>query len=219
MIIVFLGPSLSISKAREIFPFAEYREPAKRGDILRVATRNEARVVGLIDGVFLQDYPPSPIEVYTALSKGVEIIGASSIGAIRAVELERFGMIGIGKIFNLYRSGKLEDDDEIAVTFTPDYKLQSEALIDIRYTLYHAYRDGIISYEDMRKMVKIAKRLYFTHRTYDEIIYNARSEIDATTLKRIGEYVAHNRKSLKEEDSIRLLKYLKHKYVRSLDAR
>jgi hypothetical protein len=141
--IIFLGPSLSIDKARSIFPFAEYKSPARKGDILRIATRNESNFIGLIDGVFLQDYPPTPIEVYAALSKGVSIVGAASIGAVRAVELEKFGMIGIGKIFRLYKT-RLEDDDEIAVTFTDDYELQSEALIDIRYTLYHAYKDGVI---------------------------------------------------------------------------
>ncbi|RMF30041.1 MAG: TfuA-related McrA-glycine thioamidation protein, partial [Candidatus Nitrosothermus koennekii] len=162
--IIFLGPSLSIKKAREAFPFAEYRSPARKGDILRIATRHESNFIGLIDGVFLQDYPPTPIEVYTALSRGVKIIGAASIGAVRAVELEKFGMIGVGKIFRLYKSGKLEDDDEIAVTFTNDYKLQSEALIDIRYTLYHAYKDGIIDYNTRRELIKIAKKIYFPYR-------------------------------------------------------
>lgn len=214
--IIFLGPSLSIEKAREIFPFAEYRTPARKGDILRIATRNESNFVGLIDGVFLQDYPPTPIEVYTALSRGVKIVGAASIGAVRAVELEKFGMIGVGKTFKLFRSGRLEDDDEIAVTFTDDYKLQSEALIDIRYTLYHAYKDGIISKAGRKKLINIAKRIYFPYRTYDEILNRANDIINSGTLSRLEEYIAKNRKSLKEEDSISLLNYMKKRYIESL---
>jgi hypothetical protein len=214
--IIFLGPSLSMKKAREVFPFAEYRSPARKGDILRIATRHESNFIGLIDGVFLQDYPPTPIEVYTALSKSVKIVGAASIGAVRAVELEKFGMIGVGKIFKLYKSGKLEDDDEIAVTFADDYKLQSEALIDIRYTLYHAYKDGIIDYNTRRELIKIAKKIYFPYRTYDEILNKARGIINNNILAKLEEYIAKNRKSLKEEDSIRLLNYMKKLYIESL---
>ncbi|MEM2856698.1 MAG: TfuA-like protein [Candidatus Nitrosocaldaceae archaeon] len=202
--IIFIGPSISREKAESIFPHAEYRAPAKKGDILRIATRMESNIIGLIDGVFLQDYPPTPIEIYTALMKGIKIIGAASIGAVRAVELEKFGMIGIGSIYRLYKMGKLDDDDEIAVTFTSDYKLQSEAMIDIRYTLYHAYKNKILTYDKMKYLLKIAKNIYFPYRTYEEIFNKA--NID----ERVIEYVKKNRRSLKEKDSIALLNYLKH---------
>lgn len=201
--IVFIGPSISKEKAESILPYAEYRAPAKKGDILKVATRMESNIIGLIDGVFLQDYPPTPIEVYTALMRGVKIIGAASIGAVRAVELERFGMIGIGTIYRLYRAGKLEDDDEIAVTFTDDYRLESEALIDIRYTLYHAYKDGVITYDRMRSIIKVAKSIYFPYRRYEDIL----DRVDADD--RLREYIKRNRRSIKEKDSIALLNYLK----------
>ncbi len=214
--IIFLGPSLNIDKAKSIFPFAEYRGPARKGDILRVATRGESNFIGLIDGMFLQDYPPTPIELYTTLKYGVKIIGAASIGALRAVELEPFGMIGIGRIFKLYKLGKIEDDDEIAVTFTHDNILQSEALIDIRYTLYKAYKDKIIDNEERKILIRIAKKIYFPYRRYDEIIERARDIINSIRLAKLKEYVTHNRSSLKEEDSMRLLYYMKRKYIEEL---
>jgi len=65
--IVFLGPTMPIEKAKEILD-AEYKAPAKKGDFLRLITSN-TRIVGLIDGYFLQDYPPTPIEVYNLLRK------------------------------------------------------------------------------------------------------------------------------------------------------
>ena len=53
-------------------------------------------------------------------------LGAGSIGALRAAELEAFGMVGEGRIFEAYRSGVLEpydtpfeDDDEVAVVHAP----------------------------------------------------------------------------------------------------
>lgn len=57
-IIIFLGPSLSHEKARKILPEAEFRPPAKKGDLLRLAASPDVSMVGLVDGVFLQDYPP-----------------------------------------------------------------------------------------------------------------------------------------------------------------
>ena len=165
--VIFLGPSLSIQKAKEIFPLADYRPPARKGDFMKISTeQNNIGFVGFIDGVFLQDYPPTPIEVYSLLRKNnLTVAGAASLGALRAVELEKFGMIGVGKIFQLYKSGRMESDDEVAVTFSDDdYKLQSEALIDIRYTLYSAVKDRVINRETKNTLVKIAKQIYFPAR-------------------------------------------------------
>ncbi|MEM0479906.1 MAG: TfuA domain-containing protein [Candidatus Nitrosocaldus sp.] len=208
-IIIFLGPSLSRDKARSILVDAEYKPPARKGDLLKVAS-NANVIIGLIDGVFLQDYPPTPIEVYTAIARGAKVFGAASIGALRAVELERLGMKGIGTIFRLYKQGKIEGDDEVAVTFdSNDYSLHSEALIDIRYTLYHAYKAGVISNDTRRRLVSIAKGIYFPYRTYDAVISKAREKgISNGELSALESYIISNKRSLKEEDSIKLLRFL-----------
>lgn len=218
--VIFLGPSLSVEKARKIFPLADYRPPARKGDFLKIANeQNGVDFVGFIDGVFLQDYPPTPIEVYTLLrKKNVTVAGAASLGALRAVELEKFGMIGIGKIFQLYKSGKIESDDEVAVTFSErDYILQSEALIDIRYTLYWAVKDGIIKQDTKNALVNIARQIYFPARNYDEIIERALAvDVEKDELKRLKEYLGKHRRSLKEEDSVKLLEFMKKRYFESL---
>src|SRR5919112_5731868 len=115
--VIFLGPTLSIEKAKG-FLDADYRPPAKKGDILQLIPTS-VKTVGIIDGYFLQDYPPTPIEVYNLLRKrGVMVFGSSSLGALRAVELKKFGMVGIGKIFELFSKAIIDSDDEVAVTFT-----------------------------------------------------------------------------------------------------
>ena len=102
--IVFIGPSLDIEKARKIFD-ADYRPPAKKGDFLRLLScinDDDRIIVGLVDGLFLQDYPPTPIEVFQlVVKKNMLVLGGASLGALRAVELEKYGMIEIGKIFEL----------------------------------------------------------------------------------------------------------------------
>jgi TfuA protein len=214
--IIFLGPSLSHTRARKIFD-ADYRPPARKGDFLRLAAQPDVKLVGFVDGVFLQDYPPTPIEVYHLARKdGVLLAGAASLGALRAVELEKFGMVGIGKIFQLYKSGKVNADDEVAVTFAldGDYQLQSEAMIDIRYNLHLAYKNGVISKKTKGVLAKLAKGIYFPHRSYTYIIEEAKSKHHSlgSEIISFGNYIMSNRKSLKEMDAIRLVKYLKERY-------
>jgi hypothetical protein len=174
--------------------------------------------VGFVDGVFLQDYPPTPIEVYhLARKNGVLLAGAASLGALRAVELEKFGMVGIGKIFQLYKMGKLNADDEVAVTFASeegDYQLQSEAMIDIRYNLYLAHKKEVISEKAKSVLVQLAKEIYFPHRKYTYILEEAKNRYPVleSEINSFGSYIRSNRKSLKEMDAIRLVKYLRERY-------
>ena len=211
--IVYLGPTLNREEASKILE-ADYRDPAKKGDFLRLShASDEKKYVGFIDGVFLHDYPPSPIEVYhLATRKNIELIGASSLGALRAVELEKFGMKGIGKIFQLFKNGILDADDEVAVTFVRDKNiLQSEALIDIRFNLFLAYKKGIITKETKKRFVKIAKNIYFPFRNYDDIIRLTQEQFPSIhdELENFRDYILKNRDSLKARDARKLLKYLK----------
>lgn len=211
--VIFLGPSLSREKARKILD-ADYRLPAKKGDILQLILR-EVDIVGLVDGYFLQDYPPTPIEVYNLVRKrNVKVFGSSSLGALRAVELGKYGMIGIGKIFRLFRDGILESDDEVAVTFTDYTNYKSEALIDIRYNLFLAQKYEIIDNMTRRSILRISKQTYFPYRTYGDILDKCKSKYPEinSQLESFREYILNNKKSLKERDAVRLLKHIKNIY-------
>ena len=214
--IIFLGPSLTHEKARKILD-AEYRPPAKKGDFLGFTMPADGlTVVGLVDGYFLQDYPPSPIEVYQLIMrKNTVVIGSASLGALRAVELEKFGMIGVGKIFELYKHGIVNADDEVAVTFTEEpQSLQSEAMIDIRFNLFIAKRKGIIDEITRKTVAKVAKSVYFPYRNYEDILdktKNMHPELEHG-LESFRAYIRNNRRSLKEKDAIRLIEYIKAYY-------
>jgi TfuA protein len=208
--VIFLGPSLSRETARKILD-ADYRLPAKKGDLLQLILK-EVNIVGLVDGYFLQDYPPTPIEVYNLVRKrNVKVFGSSSLGALRAVELGKYGMIGIGKIFRLFRDGILESDDEVAVTFTDYTNYKSEALIDIRYNLFLAQKYKIIDNSTGRSILKVSKQTYFPYRTYEDILDKCKlkyPEINSQ-VESFRSYVLNNKKSLKERDAVRLLKHIK----------
>jgi hypothetical protein len=208
--VIFLGPTLSIEKAKEILD-ADYRMPAKKGDILQLIS-SSVNIVGIIDGYFLQDYPPTPIEVYNLLrKKNVVVLGSSSLGALRAVELKKFGLIGIGKIFELFLKGIIDSDDEVAVTFTGYAGYKSDALIDIRYNLFLALKNSIIDNYTKKIILRISKNTYFPYRTYDDILDEAKKKFPSQKkqIEDFKEYLAKNKRSLKERDAIELLKCAK----------
>lgn len=213
-VVVFVGPSLDPEKARTILE-ADYRPPAKKGDLIKLIMSLDEKetVVGLIDGYFLLDYPPTPIEVYQLIVRpNTVVIGSSSIGALRAVELEKFGMIGIGKTFQLFKHGKLDADDEVAVTFSQDlYRLQSEAMVDIRYNLYLSLKRGFVDKETKDAIAKVAKSIYFPYRTYQNIIEETIKNYPQleNNARRFEAYILRNRKSLKERDALKLIEHIR----------
>jgi len=223
--IIFIGPSLSQQKARKIFD-ADYRGPAKKGDLLILSASsfinlkdqpNAINFVGLIDGLFLQDYPPTPIEVFQLLSnKNFHVVGGASIGALRAVELEKFGMVGIGKVFELFKNGVTNADDEVAVTFHlgDGASIQSEAMIDIRFNLFIAYKKNIITKRTKHIIAKTAKSIYFPYRNYSNVIEESRTKFPELSreLHSFSSYINHHRLSLKEIDAIKVIKYIKVAY-------
>lgn len=225
--IIFVGPSLSLQKARKIFD-ADYRGPAKKGDLLVLSASslislknrpNAINFVGLIDGLFLQDYPPTPIEVFQLLSnKNFRVVGGASIGALRAVELEKFGMVGIGKVFELFKNGTTNADDEVAVTFHPGdgVSIQSEAMIDIRFNLFIAHKKNIITKRTKHIIAKTAKSIYFPYRNYSNVIEETRTKFSELSreLDSFSSYINHHRLSLKEIDAIKVIKYIKAAYER-----
>lgn len=208
--IIYLGPSLSINKAKKIID-AEFRPPAKKGDFINLNLLTERRDIVLIDGVFLQEYPPSPIEVFQVINNtNFKVYGAASIGALRAVELEKFGMKGIGKIFGFFKQNIINSDDEIAVTFDSNYNLLSEAMIDIRYNIFLSWKLGIIDKETKQMMVNLAKRLYFPFRTYENIIKKSCLLFPSKEkyISKFSNYISMNKVSLKELDAIHALQYM-----------
>ena len=84
--------------------------------------------------------------------QGVHVFGAASMGALRAAELDGFGMRGIGRIYAAYRDGywpgydePFEDDDEVGDPRTiRSRRLPSPTRWSISETLFWRRKAGII---------------------------------------------------------------------------
>jgi TfuA protein len=207
-IIVFLGPSLDLATAKGILA-AEYRPPAKRGDLLAAASEG-AEIIGLIDGVFHQESAVAHREILTAVKKGVRVIGSSSMGALRAAEMDTLGMVGIGRIYGMYKSGELISDDEVALVFDPLSGMSlSEPLINIRFTLVKAREEGIIDAGEHDALLAAARAVFYPQRTYRSIAARAVDAVDAATRERFLAWVETHACDQKREDAVAALEYIR----------
>ncbi len=164
-IAVYLGPTLQLALARQHLCEATYLPPIRRGDLEKLPA--DTRIVGIIDGVFHQSLAVSPKEVVALLDRGVQVYGASSIGALRAVETQYYGMKGLGKIFEMYLGREIDADDEVAVAYDPATdRAVSEPLVNIRFALLDAVAESIIARTEADQIIDRLKIVYYPSRSY-----------------------------------------------------
>jgi hypothetical protein len=210
--VVFLGPSLDRATARSIIS-ADYRPPAARGAITQAVSEG-APVIGLIDGVFFQESSVGHREILAALKEGVRVVGASSMGALRAAELHTLGMEGVGEVYRMYRDGILVSDDEVALAFDPEsFTALSEPLVNIRATLDRAVAEEVIDKEAGKTLLSTAKALYYPDRTYPRLVREAKSSADPETLARFGRWVGKGAVDLKRRDAMQALERIRDIFV------
>ncbi|MCC2625340.1 MAG: hypothetical protein K0R14_1213 [Burkholderiales bacterium] len=164
---VFLGPSLDINNAKSVFPEANYLPPVACGDIIQVMNLGARRIV-IIDGYFESQPSVWHKEILYAISAGITVYGASSMGALRAAELNDFGMIGVGEIYNKYKHEEIVDDDEVALlhlTEENNFKPYSLPMINIRLTVWHALELELITPDFAIEFLTIAKNIFYKERT------------------------------------------------------
>ena len=173
---IFCGPSISQNEARELLPNAEIFSPIKRGDLLPIIERG-FNVIGIIDGTYINQPTVGATEIINALERGAAIYGAASLGAIRAVELESYGMIGIGTIYAWYKQQITYRDDEVVVPMHPDdYTALADPLINLRYICNRALESGFISVQLADRLLKKYSEIEFQHRKYPRLFNLIRTE-------------------------------------------
>ncbi len=173
--LVFLGPSLSLVAAKQILPRAIYRPPARRGDLDGVDPEACDEVV-LVDGVMVYEHPPSPSEVYRLVQRGVRVIGAASLGALRAVELFAYGVEGVGWVFEEYRAGRVTADDELVARLDPrSGRADTVFLINLRYALARLVEMKALGNERAGQFLAAMGAVHFEQRTPAEVRRVART--------------------------------------------
>jgi hypothetical protein len=173
--VVFVGPTMKLAEARAMLD-ADFRPPAQRGDVLH-AVADGAGVIGLIDGYTHLVPAVTHKEILFALSRGVRMYGAASLGALRAAELAPYGMVGVGRICESYRRGEITSD-EVAISHGPmelAYCTVSEAMVNVRATIAAAVAAGLLR-SSARALLGMARANHFATRTWAQLLTAARRQ-------------------------------------------
>jgi hypothetical protein len=204
--VVFIGPSIDREAAAAELD-AEYLPPVKRGDIAELLARPEPpEAIGIVDGKFLQSMCISPKEVLAAMDAGVALFGSSSMGALRAAECEPFGMVGVGKIFEAYASGRIDADDEVAVVYDEKaLTALSEPMVNLRFAVAAGLEAEAFAPATGDRFLAIAKDLYFPQRNARTVLLLLRRELDAAEYERVAGYFAESAPDTKRDDALLLL--------------
>ena len=168
--LVFLGPSRP-ERGSPTEPDWVVLPPVRRGDIPSLLTAMpEVRRLAVIDGEFGQSLSVSITELRAALSAGVEVWGASSMGALRAAECSVLGMRGVGWVHRMYATGRIEADDEVALLYDPDTgRSLTLPLVNVRWAISLAVRHGRLGPSAGAALLEVARSLHFEDRTWPAV--------------------------------------------------
>lgn len=185
--IVFAGPSVP-DEIRPRFSGVDWRPPAVAGDLLRLLDARPDRVL-LIDGLFDERASVKHKEAIALMEGGTSLLGATSMGALRAAELAPFGMVPLGRIADAYRRGHLVGDDEVALVHGDErigWKAVSVAMVDVRATLLQALRQRLVERDTARALRSRWHDIHFVDRDWPRMISEAKGIVTATTAEQIA---------------------------------
>ncbi|MFD9792509.1 TfuA-like protein [Streptomyces sp. NPDC059070] len=202
---LFLGPTLPDVTG---LPGIRILPPVAAEDLLRLPLR-EGDVVGIVDGYFHQQRPVRHKEILAVMARGVRVLGSSSMGALRAAELDAYGMRGVGDVYEDYRSGRIDADDEVALRHGPPesgYRAMSEPLVNMRATLAAAVREGVCDGAGAQLIVKALAAVPYARRDYRMLPELAdRVGMSRQDLAGLGAYCARHAVDVKRADALRLI--------------
>lgn len=208
--VIFTGNSISHEDARKILR-ANYQPPVRRFQLEKFVQKGY-KVIGIIDGIFFDRAAVGHREILSALDAGVKVVGGASMGALRASELDAHGMVGVGKIYEWYRDGVIESDDEVAVSTNPDtFEPISVPLVNIRETLKAALAAGVISEKEHDDLLGLAINTYYPDRSYLGLTKEGvkKGLIPEEKMKSIRDFFITEGVDVKREDAVLVLETVK----------
>lgn len=208
--VVYTGTSINHADAKKILD-ADYRPPVKRHDIVRLM-KSPPEIIGIIDGFFFDSAAVAHREIIEALKTGITVVGGASMGALRASELDTYGMIGVGKIYEMYKNGVLESDDEVAVTFDGEtMEPLSVPLVNIRMTVELGQEMGVLTKEQASSIVEITRKIFYPERNYRSIVHECVKSgvIGDSDKEKLLDFFKVHEVDLKQQDAVLVLEKIK----------
>lgn len=168
--VVFAGPSIQFVSA-DILKRLDLRPPVRRGDLeLLLTEKKQPGAVIILDGIYGANLAVTPTECRWLLNENWQLIGACSMGALRASELWQQGMIGIGDVYNMFRLGYLRSDADVAVAYDQSYNEVTISIVQIRSLLSTLEKQNDITSVHSRKLLNKASLIPWFERHIDLLI-------------------------------------------------
>lgn len=208
--VIFTGNSISHEDAKKILR-ANYQPPVRRFQLEKFVQQGY-KVIGIIDGIFFDRAAVGHREIISALNAGVKVVGGASMGALRASELDTHGMVGVGKVYEWYRDGVIESDDEVAVSTNPDtFEPISVPLVNMRETLKAALDAGIISEKEHEDLLELAINTYYPDRSYLGLTKEGAKKglVSEEKRKELLNFCANSETDVKRQDAVLVLETVK----------
>ena len=201
--VVFLGPSCPVDDVTALLPDAVVVPPVQRGDLYRHRILKHTLFI-IIDGVFANEPSVSPREVVDVLDDGAMIVGASSMGALRAADCAPAGAVGIGQVYRLFKRGSISSEDEVAVVFSPDrpYPSLSESLVNMRIALRRATRSKLLTADQSERLMSAARSTHYTKRSWRAVF----AEANVSLSSHLATYLSNT--DAKREDACRAFRWV-----------
>ena len=203
-IAVFLETTLEVEEARKILPKADYYPSAKKGDVID-AIRRKYKIIIIIDGAFSWSASIWHKEIIMALNKDILVYGCSSMGALRASELDDFGMIGYGKVYNMYKNKHIDGDDEVAISYNSKTEEKTIPMVNLRITVEY------LNLAEKNKILKSCQDVFYANRTWSHL----KKVVDISVFEKIYS----NYLDVKKNDAISLLNKIENHNILLPDKR
>jgi len=118
-------------------------------------------------------------------------------------------MKGIGHVYRQFSTGRLMDDDEVAVLHGPEevgYVQVTEAMVNVRATIDRAFQLGIVEPALAAALVPIAKSIFYKDRTYEAILKTATEHgLAPEALRRFASWLPGGQVDQKRIDAVEML--------------
>jgi hypothetical protein len=208
---IFLGPTLAVADARAELD-AVYLPPVSAGDVYRL-WRRRPQAIGIIDGYVERVPAVWHKEIMWIMERGVHVFGSAGMGALRAAELDTFGMRGVGRIYQTFKDGMSDKDDELAVAIEAGpngYRKLSEAMVNIRATLEAAHRAEVISDATRHLLTRAGTALFYRQRTWPTLLKAGQAEgADSAELNGLRRWLPAGRIDQQADDALAMLREMR----------
>ena len=174
---IFVGPS-GYNLPEHLFDGWICLPPCKQTDIMKLVETVQPTHIALVDGLYMSVPAPWHKEILLALEQNIQVYGISSMGALRAVELHTFGMIGYGSVYEYINNNEPIDDSIVAVVHDSEnrnFKPITFAKIEIIYFYEALKQASFLSELNFQDLSKRLNKIYFPNLSKTKVLSELKS--------------------------------------------